>query len=76
MRLSAALLLLSLVAPAPARTGTRTTATRTFGWKSQHFLLDGKPFQEQVSEPSVQGIKEHVWETRPQAIGRRACGRP
>jgi beta-galactosidase len=64
MRLSLALLFLSLVAPAPARTEARGPATHTFGWKGGHFLLDGRPFQIRSGEMHYMRVPREYWRDR------------
>lgn len=59
------LVVLMLVAPAHARTGaTNTKAAHTFGWRGEHFLLDGKPFQIIAGDMHYARVPREYWRDR------------
>ena len=49
-----------------------STADHTFGWKDEHFLLDGKPFQIIAGEMHYARVPRPYWRDRLRKI--RAMG--
>src|SRR5918993_5593399 len=64
--MSAALFVLALVAPAYAQGGgaANAKAAHTFGWRGEHFLLDGKPFQIIAGDMHYARVPRQYWRDR------------
>jgi beta-galactosidase len=61
-----ALVVLSLTTPTPARAAFAPpkAAARTFGWRGEHFLLDGKPFQIMAGDMHYARVPRAYWRDR------------
>src|SRR5215207_5298919 len=62
----AASVVLALVAPTHAQrlAATNTKAAHTFGWRGEHFLLDGKPFRIVAGDMHYARVPRQYWRDR------------